>query len=235
MAVCSNFPINGSATQTVTIGQGGEGNLSNGGNNYSLNGTPSYFGPGPVPAGVTGLGGGWGGGDQGPRGVDGGGGASQSPGPVGSGGGGGDLFNGNPDGGYGGNAQQPGQTQVANTTNYGNAGGHGSGSPNVNYRRGGGGGGAGASGTQGSSDSNSTVAHGGYGRQLPTTFHDPNSTVGEHQDQHHLIHLDSLPVVNTGYVVVAVVVVLIQLQPQERVVDQEHPLLDGKRRKTRYE
>ena len=178
MAVCSNFPINGAATQTVTIGQGGEGNLSNGGNNYALNGTPSYFGPGPVPAGVTGLGGGWGGGDQGPRGVDGGGGASQSPGPVGSGGGGGDYNNGNPDNGVGGNAQQPSQTQVANTTNYGNPGGSGSGSPTVNYRRGGGGGGAGGQGATGSSNNNNTVAHGGYGRQLPTTFHDPNSTVG---------------------------------------------------------
>ena len=91
-----------------------------------------------------------------------------------NGGGGGTSFEWHyPDGGYGGNAQQPGQTQVANTTNYGNAGGGGSGSPNVNYRRGGGGGGAGASGTQGSSDSNSTVAHGGYGRQSKKIYNLP--------------------------------------------------------------
>ena len=104
---------------TVTIGAGGGGGPGNqpGAANHGNNGTSSYFGPGPVPAGITALGGGWGGGDQGPRGVDGGGGATDSPGPVGSGGGGGDLYNGSPDGGRGGTASQPGQTQVAGTIN----------------------------------------------------------------------------------------------------------------------
>ena len=180
VAIHPGTPVSGANTITVTVGTGGAGSPGNqgGGANHGSNGSPSYWGPGPVPAGITGLGGGWGGGDQGPRGVDGGGGASQSPGPVGSGGGGGELFNGNPDAGYGGNAGQPNQAQLAGTANYGNPGGSGSASPDVNYRRGGGGGGAGGAGAQASSNNDNTTAHGGIGMQLPVTFHNPDSAPG---------------------------------------------------------
>jgi len=173
-------PINGAATRTVTIGSGGAGGFGSlsGALNHGQNGTPSYWGPGPAPLGITALGGGWGGGDQGPRGVDGGGGGTDSPGPVGSGGGGGDYYNGNPDGGAGGTASQPTQAQLSGTTNYGYAGGNGSASPIANWRRGGGGGGAGGAGATGSADANTTVAHGGIGIQIPTTFRDPDQVIG---------------------------------------------------------
>ena len=180
VAIHPGTPVGGSQTITVTVGSGGSGSPGNqgGGRNHGQNGSPSYWGPGPVPAGITALGGGWGGGDQGPRGIDGGGGASQSPGVVGSGGGGGELFNGQPDSGVGGTAGQPGQTQLAGTDNHGYPGGHGTGSPDVNYRRGGGGGGAGGEGGQGSSNNDNTTAHGGIGMQLPGTFHNPDSAPG---------------------------------------------------------
>ena len=159
--VPSGLAFTSPQTYTVSVGGGG---LAGGYTNVSGHkGTQTTL-SGPNITTITADGGGYGGGwtstPGGPGGS--GGGAASSPGfPK-----------------AGGSATQPGlnPSYPVSVTNYGNAGGTASpGSSGGNYR-GSGGGGAGYSGT--GPDGSSGNGHGGIGIQLPSTFHDPKSTVG---------------------------------------------------------
>ena len=137
-------------TYTVTIGGGGTG--------VESPGVDTTFGSTPQPAYLIAYGGGGGGSWTGGNGS-----------PGGSGGGGG-AFNSSP-GGVGGSATQPGAPGDSGTYGIGYPGGDGG--PGSPYKAAGGGG----AGSQGQ-DYDGPGGAGGIGVQLPSTFQDPNSTIG---------------------------------------------------------
>jgi len=137
-------------TYTVTIGAGGGG--------LGSNGVDTTFGSSPQPAYLIAYGGGGGGVWTAGTGSDGG-----------SGGGGGAFNTG--DGGVGGSATQPGAPGDSGTYGIGYPGGDGG--PGSPYQAAGGGG----AGSRGQ-DYDIPGGAGGIGVQLPSTFQDPNSTIG---------------------------------------------------------
>ena len=157
MVVHPGRPFAASTTYPITIGSGGVGGQGPGKANgrRGTDGTASTLSDPSSPGTITANKGGGGGcqsNDVPSDGRDGG-----------SGGGG--AGGGNPPAGSGGGSNQSGS---GGGTGYGNAGGAGVGGPTY---QGGGGGGAGQAG-QG-------PGPGGYGRQLPPSFRDPDSTVGD--------------------------------------------------------
>ena len=154
-------PISGPQTISIQVGAGGRGGLAPGpaGPNAALqgvNGTSSYF-----SAPITAPGGGGGAGDY-P--------ASGNPGGSGGGGKQGDG------GGTASGSVFPGTIGSTPTSGWGHNGGGSVSSPP--HSLGGGGGGAGSIGTNGTSTQTGSAGFGGSGIQAPTTFRDPNSTVG---------------------------------------------------------
>ena len=153
----------------VVIGEGGFGGYANRrgpihNNKYGDQGESSTF------AGLVALGGGFGNGQQGYPG-----GANPGGGDGGSGGGG--SGGGSPGPGPGGGTANP--PAYSGATVYDENGGTGSGAP-ADYI-GGGGGGAGQAGSGGSSNPEGGWKNGpgGYGIQLPATFRDPASGLGD--------------------------------------------------------
>ena len=159
----------GTGPNAVVIGEGGFGGYANRrgpihNNKYGDQGESSTF------AGLVALGGGYGNGQEGYPG-----GANSGGGDGGSGGGG--SGGGSPGPGPGGSTANP--PAYSGATVYDEGGGTGSGAP-ADYI-GGGGGGAGQAGSGGSANPTGGWMNGpgGYGIQLPATFQDPYSGLGD--------------------------------------------------------
>ena len=158
MLVHPGRPFAASTTYPIAVGSGGVGGQGPGINNgrRGTDGTNSVLTDPSSPGTITGNGGGGGGCQSNDVPSDGRNGGS----------GGGGAGGGNPPAGSGGTANQG---NSGGATGYGYNGASGVGAPTY---QGAGGGGAGTGGS-------GSTGNGGYGRQLPTSFRDPDSTVGD--------------------------------------------------------